>query len=44
MTNRVEGKSANHEEAIKEIKSQSGIKYDPEVVEAFLKVISDQVF
>lgn len=38
MINRVDSSGISYEEAIKEIKSQSGIKYDPIVVENFLGI------
>ena len=40
MTNKVGGKGVTHEEAIDEIKSQSGIKFDPLVVNNFLEIIN----
>lgn len=38
MTNKVSDKDLSHEEAIEDIKSKSGSKYDPEVVEAVLRI------
>lgn len=38
MTNKVGGKGFTHEEALEEIRSQSGIKYDPKVAESFLEI------
>lgn len=38
MTNRVDGSELTHEEAVEDIKSKSGIEYDPNVVDSFLKL------
>ncbi len=38
LTNRVDGSGLSHEEAIEEIKSQSGRKFDPYIVEKFLEI------
>ncbi|NLY47261.1 MAG: diguanylate cyclase [Tissierella sp.] len=40
LTNRVDGSGLTHEEAIEEIKSQSGLKFDPSVVEIFMEIDS----
>ena len=39
MTNQVGGKGFTHAEAVEEIKSQSGSRYDPKIVESFLEII-----
>lgn len=38
MTNRVGGSNISHEKALEDIKSQSGIMYDPDVVDSFLRL------
>lgn len=39
MTNQVGGKGFTHADAVEEIKSQSGSRYDPKIVESFLEII-----
>lgn len=38
IINKVGGNSLTHEEAMKQIISQSGIKYDPSVVASFVEL------
>ena len=41
MTNKVDGSRLSHEVALEIIKSQSGTKYDPEIVDAFLNLYKE---
>lgn len=43
MTNELNKNSVGKNEAIKKIKEQSGVKYDPEVVDVFIKMMSENL-
>ena len=42
MTNKIDIRGLSHREAVEVIKSQSGTKYDPEIVDILLKVNKDK--
>ena len=41
MTNKVDGSRLSHEVALEIIKSQSGTRYDPKIVDAFLSLYKE---